>query len=469
MGGAEEHPLGVKPASNALILSSEEASRVLLGRFGLGRLAGVPEDVLLKVLGLLDVSDLARFSICSRLAYTFASADFLWKDLALGSWNPAEDFDFRGSWRLSVLHSDAKYTSDRGAIVLSDALFRPFHYGNLDPDSNWLKRQEIEVRDADEGFSVDDFVRDFEIPNRPVLIKNALRKSWKAYEAWGDKPLCSGRRPSLRVLEGENKPFRVGPVDMRLCDFLQYSELQSEEDPLYLFDCKFADRVNRLSTDYEVPIYFRNTETHPARDMFEAMGSERRPDYRWLIAGAARSGSKWHVDPNGTHAWNAIISGSKRWIMYPPNSPPPGVTPSDDGADVTQPVSLMEWYVQFYDKQCAPVEFTAEAGDLVFVPSRWWHCVLNLDACVAMTQNYISSSNLRSSLRLMRDRPHQVSGLAQGRSRKELYEEFRKALEKHHRGLLEAFDDDEAELERRKKARTVSRAPEDLAFSFSFF
>lgn len=51
---------------------------------------------------------------------------------------------------------------------------------------------------------------------------------------------------------------------------------------------------------------------------------------------------------------------------------PAGVRPSADGADVASPVSLMEWFMSFYEHKnsvgCAPVEFIQEAGELVFVP-----------------------------------------------------------------------------------------------------
>ena len=40
-------------------------------------------------------------------------------------------------------------------------------------------------------------------------------------------------------------------------------------------------------------------------DLFEVLGEEARPDYRWLIIGPKGSGSSFHVDPNATSAWNA--------------------------------------------------------------------------------------------------------------------------------------------------------------------
>jgi hypothetical protein len=63
-----------------------------------------------------------------------------------------------------------------------------------------------------------------------------------------------------------------------------------------------------------------------------------RPDWRWLIAGPKRSGSSFHVDPNGTSAFNACLSGSKKWVLFPPSCCPPGVIPSSDGSEVKTPV-----------------------------------------------------------------------------------------------------------------------------------
>lgn len=88
---------------------------------------------------------------------------------------------------------------------------------------------------------------------------------------------------------------------------------------------------------------------HAQDDLFSVLGDEQRPDYRWLIAGPARSGSSFHVDPNCTSAWNATVSGKKKWIMFPPGETPPGVHPSEDGLDLAAPVSLIEWFLNFYE------------------------------------------------------------------------------------------------------------------------
>lgn len=59
-----------------------------------------------------------------------------------------------------------------------------------------------------------------------------------------------------------------------------------------------------------------------------------------------------------------------------------GVHASADGAEVATPVSLIEWFLNFYGetKQYPSIrECVARSGDLLFVPRGWWHMALNLE------------------------------------------------------------------------------------------
>ena len=63
------------------------------------------------------------------------------------------------------------------------------------------------------------------------------------------------------------------------------------------------------------------------------------------------------------------------------------------------------------DVTMRPLECVVQPGEVVFVPHNWWHMVVNLDDCVAITQNYVSESNLVDCLRFLRDKSDQISGL----------------------------------------------------------
>lgn len=63
---------------------------------------------------------------------------------------------------------------------------------------------------------------------------------------------------------------------------------------------------------------------------------------------------------------------------------PAGVHPSADGTEVATPLSLVEWFADFYAEAQAsavpPVEGIVRAGELLFVPRGWWHLAMNLEA-----------------------------------------------------------------------------------------
>jgi hypothetical protein len=65
---------------------------------------------------------------------------------------------------------------------------------------------------------------------------------------------------------------------------------------MYMFDNKFAETAKDLLKDYSVPKLFQE-------DYFGYM-QNHRPDYRWFLIGPARSGTVFHIDPNGTASYN---------------------------------------------------------------------------------------------------------------------------------------------------------------------
>ncbi|KAF0895666.1 hypothetical protein E2562_014285 [Oryza meyeriana var. granulata] len=422
----------VQPLGN-LLLAAAGPTGGNLRDAGLGALRPLPDDVLLDVLCLLAARDLARLSAASRALYVVASHDPLWRALVLDELGG--DFAFSTSWRATYITAASGGRTHRPPRALeirgfySDYLFQSWLCANMEMRPEWLHRNTIERR---RGMSVEQFVSEFEEPNRPVLLEGCL-ECWPALQKWTREHL-------LKV--SARKKFAVGPVSMTLDRYFHYADNVQEERPLYLFDAKFTEKVPEMGRDYEVPAYFRE-------DLFRVLGEER-PDHRWVIIGPAGSGSSFHVDPNSTSAWNAVIKGAKKWVMFPPEVVPPGVHPSADGAEVTSPVSIMEWFMNFYGAcktwEKRPIECICRAGEVVFVPNGWWHLVINLEESIAITQNYVSRRNLLNVLYFLK-RPNASELVSGTTDRVILHDKFRNAIDRTYPGMIKQL-----ELEAQQKA-----------------
>ncbi len=267
------------------------------------------------------------------------------------------------------------------------------------------------------SMNVKDFIEKYERRNVPVILTNIVNK-WSAFKTWSWDYLESQAGDSV-FRATSSTASRDAYFTVR--EYRKYSLESQEEAPLYMFDRDFINKVH-ADQDYTVPCHFNYLNEENDTDLFRLFG-EARPDYRWLIIGPKRSGSMFHIDPNQTHAWNAVISGRKKWIFYPPENKPPGVQTSSDGADATMPVSTGEWLLSFwhFHKQAQrnpnvslrPLECIVNPGELIFVPHNWWHMVINLDESIALTHNYVSSTNLTDCLKFLKTKVNQVSGLSE--------------------------------------------------------
>jgi hypothetical protein len=218
-------------------------------------------------------------------------------------------------------------------------------------------------------------------------------------------------------------------------NYIDYLKVVKEEAPLYLFDKGFGESTS-LGRDYTVPEIFN--------DYFELM-KEKRPDYRWLIVGPERSGSGFHKDPNGTSAWNIVIRGSKKWILFPPHVIPPGVFPSKDGSEVTSTQTLAEWFLNFYpelkESGLKYFEGVCKEGELMFVPSGWWHAVMNLETSIAITQNFVNDHNISKVLEFIK-----CKDLVSGTNLMDLHAEFTNALAEYKPQLLDSLSNEDSKV-----------------------
>lgn len=440
---SQSHPFGVLPSGNKYLYASNDGL-LSVRSDGLGRtlLARLSDENIIEILSFLPHDTLVAVTICSRALYVFSNHFELWRDLVLRYW-PDSLLEYHVTWKDTFiqtwltnrtkyykLHTNAYPLTKpiRVKGIFSDLLYRSWSCYSFDVETScpgFTKFTDIKVIDNPHEMTLEEFYTKFERPRVPVILKNAV----------GHWPACSKWTKEYLIQKCGDMKFRAtsatAPLGAHFTmkQYFKYADEAQEEAPLYLFERDFINSKTKLNEDYDIHPFFApkpyeilSDKSVFATDLFQVFGDVRRPDYRWFIAGPKRSGSLFHIDPNGTHAWNCSIQGRKKWIFYPPNVPPPGIESSPDGADVAVPISNGEWMLTFWkyhlkerknpDISKRPLEGICYPGDVIFVPAGYWHMVFNLDDCIALTQNYVSTSNLTSCLQFLREvRIYQVSNV----------------------------------------------------------
>lgn len=226
-------------------------------------------------------------------------------------------------------------------------------------------------------------------------------KEWPAVHQWAFNALSTD--PVLSVCQlkcGEDDDGYT--IRMKLKYFMEYLHHNRDDSPLYIFDATFDEDKNakRILEDYTVPEYFNE-------DLLGLVGERRRPPYRWFLVGPCRSGTTVHIDPLGTSAWNTLIHGVKRWVLFPPHVPKGVVKgrklilPGEDDEAIHYFTTILPRMKrraaasggkgEYSNFEC--FEFTQYAGETVFIPHGWWHAVINITHTVGITQNYCSRRN----------------------------------------------------------------------------
>ena len=233
-------------------------------------------------------------------------------------------------------------------------------------------------------------------------------------DTWAVAALAK-RRPNRRlrcVAQGE-----PSDVTMLARDYAAYVRRNADAEPLMVIDDRVPQDGTCTAYPAVAPIVAGDHLAELARrdDVEPAAAADLQRERKYVLWGGAGAGSRWHVDPYGTDAWNALLAGRKRWAFYPPGATPPGVdiVPRLVSASrtlwTTAPAAA-DWFARDHPD----IEIvTQEAGDVVYVPAGWWHATLCETPCVAITQNVIFAHNARAAHALMaRSKPSLARELA---------------------------------------------------------
>jgi hypothetical protein len=249
--------------------------------------------------------------------------------------------------------------------------------------------------------------------HRPVVIRQApLGQAAKKWSLEGLlRPPYGGLEVEISGIPYSSKYLsatRDAPLQRRTTLGTFITDLWGMEDergsPLYLFTKSTTERMPEILEDIDVPAY-----------LMPAVNASRSFTF---YLGPVLSGSPFHEH---IAAWNALVLGTKLWVLAPPDTPIASrrpvctlltrdalshredpassssamLPPRDEGRspDVTKlsPDRLADYTGVFAQEDNPPIEviqLVQNAGDIVLIPPHWSHAVANLTAVCGLASEF---------------------------------------------------------------------------------
>jgi len=256
---------------------------------------------------------------------------------------------------------------------------------------------EIEKRSS---LSYERFERDYLFANKPVVITDAL-KNWKALRwtpeffkrEFGDLKFTINQDRNQKADYNSN----VGTVEYTMSGFIDRVLASTEESPAPYFRNRILGEVfPSLRNDIEpLPPYFSPnwlSESYALKKLQQVFN--RGAQIELYIGGKGGAFPVLHYDGLASHAFLMQIYGEKKFILYGPDQEPymygePDNPNLSQVRDVEHPdLSKFPLFAK-----AKPTIFILRPGEMVFIPSKWWHTTTMLSPSISISVNVVNRSN----------------------------------------------------------------------------
>jgi len=231
-----------------------------------------------------------------------------------------------------------------------------------------------------------DFVRNHLRPRRPVLLKGAMKR----IPAGGWTP------ESLEKRFGD-KRFRLDGQEVRFGDFIQRVVNASPDDPPpYLRNVGVEQDFEELIPDLEPGLPYARSNWRFSRYLPAWWFRSKTTFCQFFFTGPGRGFPFMHVDYPPMHTFSALSYGRKEWVLFGPDQTPHLYAGSRGGWEMVSGVENpfepdLEKYPDFARAEGSIV--MQEAGDVLFVPSGWWHTTRSHSPTIAVAWDHLSASS----------------------------------------------------------------------------
>ncbi|KAF1762230.1 hypothetical protein GCK72_010492 [Caenorhabditis remanei] len=236
--------------------------------------------------------------------------------------------------------------------------------------------------------------------NKPFILGETFSSSWLARKEWV-LPDGQPNKEYLKQAYGNSLvPILMNGSDYKSTTLTEF--LENMRDPkVYLKDWHFQNQFG--TSVYKLHPFFSRDFVNCEKWTTEKSKNPFGDDYRFVYIGAAESWTKFHADVVSSYSWSANICGRKKWFMMPPGKEhffKCNFSESGFVEDIRDFPNLFE--------QAEVVTFIQEPGEIVFVPSNWYHQVHNLADTISINHNWMNSTNLHIVHKFLNQRKHDV-------------------------------------------------------------
>ncbi|CAL7950036.1 unnamed protein product [Xylocopa violacea] len=225
--------------------------------------------------------------------------------------------------------------------------------------------------------------------NEPIIFQRILQNAkgeyaWKLFE-WNLSELAE-KFGNVKL------PFRVGynarsmspqwevncpTISMTLSEFIENMNLNESDKKWYYFDYKYMQE------------WFKDKPEILNSVNWKRFGINKTGDDSTLWIGSKGAHTNCHQDSYGCNLV-AQIRGRKQWLLFHPNSTnflQPTRIPYEESTVYSKHnffCPTKEDEINILKIKETPKLITLEPGDVLFVPSQWWHYVESLDFSVSV-------------------------------------------------------------------------------------
>lgn len=241
--------------------------------------------------------------------------------------------------------------------------------------------------DRRENLSRDEFLHEYVLKNRPVVLTDAAR-GWKAVSKWTPQFFKENYgKKQVPVFERKRAVTVKGTVAFG--DYVdEITASNFDNRAKYLFSLRIAKEFPELLGDLEPRPTYWDPNWLDSKYLLPGLPNFKLRNITGLEMNMGGTGSPFpflHYDDLWTETFITQVHGRKAWILYKPDQTP-YMYPSDESDNISKIPMEVDVDLSAFPlfAKAKPVRFILEEGEMLYGAPGWWHTTRALTPSIAV-------------------------------------------------------------------------------------